>query len=83
MEKLKDKHAILNNLHIVMYIPIEPNENIETFMIHRKNKVIENHYEKIMFVATCLSNYDIVISNIFLLQSSSIGHFLIASNKLQ
>jgi len=46
MEKLKDKHAILNNLHIVMYLPIEPNENIESFMIHRRNKFIENHYEK-------------------------------------
>jgi hypothetical protein len=46
MEKLKDKHEILNNLHIVMYMPIEANENIEAFMIHRRNKFIENHYEK-------------------------------------
>ncbi len=45
MEKIKDngvQHAILDNLHTVMYIPIEPNESIETFMTHGRNKIIES-----------------------------------------
>jgi hypothetical protein len=45
MEKIKDNEmlrAILNDLHIVMYMPIEPNESIETFMTRGRNKIIEN-----------------------------------------
>jgi len=45
MEKIKDnevRHAILDDLHIVMYMPIEPSESIEAFMIHGKNKTIES-----------------------------------------
>jgi hypothetical protein len=45
MEKIKDnrvRHGILDNLHIVMYMPVEPNESIEVFMTHGKNKVIES-----------------------------------------
>jgi len=36
------KRAILDDLHVVMYMPIEPSENIEAFMNHKKNKIIEN-----------------------------------------
>jgi hypothetical protein len=45
MEKIKDNEtrcAILDDLHTIMYMPIEPNESIETFMIHGKNKIIKN-----------------------------------------
>jgi hypothetical protein len=31
--------AILDAFHTIMYMPIEPNENIETFMTHGKNKI--------------------------------------------
>ncbi len=44
MEKIKNNEvqcAILNDLHIVMYMPIEPSESIKAFMIHGKNKTIE------------------------------------------
>ncbi len=45
MEKIKDnemRHAILDDLHTVMYMPIEPNENIEALMTHGRNKIIES-----------------------------------------
>jgi hypothetical protein len=45
MEKIKDTEvrcAILDDLHTIMYTPIEPNESIETFMTHGKNKIIES-----------------------------------------
>jgi hypothetical protein len=45
MEKIKDnevQHVILDDLHIIMYMPIEPNESIETFMTRGRNKIIEN-----------------------------------------
>ncbi len=45
MEKIKDiemRRAILDNLHTVMYMPIEPNESIEAFMTRGRNKIIEN-----------------------------------------
>jgi hypothetical protein len=35
------RHATLNDLHIVMYMPIEPSESIETFMTHGRNNIIE------------------------------------------
>jgi hypothetical protein len=35
-------HAILDDLHTVMYMPIERGESIETFMIHGKNNIIES-----------------------------------------
>ncbi len=44
MEKIKDnemQRAILDHIHTVMYMPIEPNESIKAFMIHGKNKTIE------------------------------------------
>jgi len=44
MEKIKDngvRHAILDNLHIVMYMPIEPGENIETFMTCGKTRSLK------------------------------------------
>jgi len=45
MEKIKDNEVrcvILVDLHTVMYMPIEPNESIETFMTHGRNKIIES-----------------------------------------
>jgi hypothetical protein len=45
MEKIKDNemwHAILNDLHTVMYMPIEPSESIEALMNCGRNKIIEN-----------------------------------------
>ncbi len=45
MEKIKDngvQRAMLDIIHIVMYMPIEPDETIETFMINGKIMVIES-----------------------------------------
>ncbi len=45
MEKIKDNGvpcAMLDNLHAIMYIPIEPCENIEAFMTRGRNMVIES-----------------------------------------
>ncbi len=45
MEKIKDNgvwRAIFDEFHIVMDMPIEPNESIEAFMTHEKNKIIES-----------------------------------------
>ncbi len=45
MEKIKNNEvrcAILDDLHTVMYMPIEPNESIETFMTCGRNKIIVN-----------------------------------------
>jgi hypothetical protein len=45
MEKIKDNEvrcAILDDLHTIMYMPIEPNENIEAFMIRGRDKIIES-----------------------------------------
>jgi len=45
MEKIKDnemQRAILDALHTVIYMPIEPNENIETFLTCGRNKIIES-----------------------------------------
>jgi hypothetical protein len=44
MEKIKDievKCALLDDLHIVMYMPSELGESIETFTNHGRNEVIE------------------------------------------
>jgi hypothetical protein len=45
MKKIKDNevpHAILDGLHTVMYMSIEPNESIEAFMTHERNKIIKS-----------------------------------------
>jgi hypothetical protein len=45
MEKIKDngvQRAMLDNLHTIMYMPIKLGENIEAFMTHGRNKIIEN-----------------------------------------
>jgi hypothetical protein len=45
MEKIKDnemQRAILDDLHTVMYMPIEPSESIEAFMTRGRNKIIES-----------------------------------------
>ncbi len=44
MEKIKDnevQRVILDDLHTVMYMPMEPGETIEAFMICGINKIIE------------------------------------------
>jgi hypothetical protein len=44
MENIKDNEVQcvrLDNLHTVMYMPIEPCESIETFMTCGKNKIIK------------------------------------------
>ncbi len=51
IEKIKNngvRHAILDGIHTVMYITIEPNESIETFMICGRNKVIENFTQHLL-----------------------------------
>jgi hypothetical protein len=51
MEKIKDnemKWVILNDLHIVMYMPFELSENIETFMNRGKNKDIESFTQHLL-----------------------------------
>jgi len=45
MEKIKNNEvwcAILDDLHTIMYMPIEPSESIEAFMIRGRNKIIES-----------------------------------------
>jgi hypothetical protein len=45
MEKIKDNEmrcAILDDLHTVMYMPIESSESIETFMTCGRIKIIES-----------------------------------------
>jgi hypothetical protein len=45
MEKIKDNgvwRVILDDLQNVMYMPIELGENIEAFMTHGRNKIIES-----------------------------------------
>jgi hypothetical protein len=42
------RRAILDDLHIIMYMPIEPNESIETFMNNRKNKIIESFTQHLL-----------------------------------
>jgi hypothetical protein len=45
MEKIKDnevRRVILDDLHTVMYMPIEPSESIEAFMTCGRNKIIES-----------------------------------------
>ncbi len=44
MEKIKDsevRSAILDDLHTIMYMPIEPSESIETFMTRGRNKILK------------------------------------------
>jgi hypothetical protein len=45
IEKIKNngvRHAILDNLHIIMYMLVEPSEGIEVFMTCGRNKIIKN-----------------------------------------
>ncbi len=45
MEKIKDlevRCAILDHLHIVMFMSINPNETIDDFKEHGKEMVVEN-----------------------------------------
>jgi hypothetical protein len=44
MKKIKDNEvrcAVLNDLHAIMYMPIEPSENIDALKFCRRNKIIE------------------------------------------
>jgi hypothetical protein len=50
MEKIKDNEvlrAILDDLHTVMYMPIEPSESIETFITRGRNKIIESFTQQL------------------------------------
>jgi hypothetical protein len=50
MEKIKNNEmrcAILDDLHIVMYMPIELSESIEAFMTHGRNKIIESFTQRL------------------------------------
>ncbi len=42
------QHAILDDLHTVMYVPIEPSENIEAFITCGKNKIIESFTQHLL-----------------------------------
>jgi len=42
------RHAILDDLHIVMYMLIKPSENIEIFMTRGRNKIIENFTQHLL-----------------------------------
>jgi methylthioribose-1-phosphate isomerase len=45
MEKIKDlkvKHAILDRLHTVMFMSINPNETIDYFKAHGREMVVES-----------------------------------------
>jgi hypothetical protein len=45
MEKMKDsevKHAILDHLHMVMFMSINPKETINDFKAHGREMVVEN-----------------------------------------
>jgi hypothetical protein len=45
MEKIKDlevKRAILDHLHMVMFMSINPNETIQSFKAHGKEIMMEN-----------------------------------------
>jgi hypothetical protein len=45
MEKIKNngvQRVILDDLHIIMYMPIKQGENIEAFTVHGKKRIIEN-----------------------------------------
>jgi hypothetical protein len=51
MEKIKDNEVqgvILDDLHTVMYMPIEPSENIEAFMTCVRNKIIESFTQHLL-----------------------------------
>jgi hypothetical protein len=44
MKKIKDnevRHVVLDDLHAIMYMPIEPSENINALKFHGINKIIE------------------------------------------
>jgi len=50
MEKIKDndmRHEILDDLHTIMYMPIEPSESIEAFMTCGRIKIIENFTQRL------------------------------------
>jgi hypothetical protein len=45
MEKIKDlkvKHAVVDHLHMVMLMSINPNETIDDFKARGKEMVVEN-----------------------------------------
>jgi hypothetical protein len=45
MEKIKDielHHVVLDDLHAIMYMPIEPIKNIDAFKSWERNKIIES-----------------------------------------
>jgi hypothetical protein len=51
MEKIKDnemQRVILDDLHTILYMPIDPNESVEAFIIHSRNKIIENYTQHLL-----------------------------------
>jgi hypothetical protein len=51
MEKIIDNGVqcvILDNFHTITYMPIEPGEIIEAFMIRGRNKIIENFTQHLL-----------------------------------
>ncbi len=47
MEKIKDlvvKCVVLDHLHMVMFMSINPNETIDDFKAHGKEKVVESFH---------------------------------------
>jgi len=51
MEKIKNNgvwHAILDNLHIIMYMLVELSESIKVFMTCGKNKIIKNFTQHLL-----------------------------------
>jgi hypothetical protein len=45
MEKIKDskvRHVVLDHLHMVMFMSINPNDTIDDFKAHGKEMVVEN-----------------------------------------
>jgi hypothetical protein len=54
MEKMKDskvRHAVLDHLHMVMFMSINPNETIDDFKAHGKEMVVESfdNYNLVLF----------------------------------
>jgi hypothetical protein len=51
MEKIKDNEmrcAILDDLHTIVSMHIEPSESIEAFMIRGRNKIIESFTQNLL-----------------------------------
>jgi hypothetical protein len=66
MEKIKDsdvRHAVLDHLHMVMFMSINPDETINDFKARGKELVIENfdNYNLVLFGQ---NNFGLIIVNL-------------------